>query len=312
MKSILCDEHIDTFCDVMNFDKNEIEKIYINPGRSANNSNYVFVANNESFLYRVPGEGTELFSSREREALAYKLLKPLKLTDEVLYLDPNTGVKISKYYEDSRIPDSDNLDELKESMLLLKKLHKISVDFDYTDTLFDRVDRYRKFAADVEGDNFYLDGYDDYLEKYNCFKNYYSDKGTELCFTHGDASINNVLVTKEYDSPILIDLEFPALADPISDVAEFCIDAEYRKDKILLMLEYYLERKPTIEKEFYLIGLCATCGMMWYAWTAYKCAVTIENQQFIDFRDDYHQYLKEMIAELKKYELYNEVFQGNL
>ena len=38
MKSILCDEHIDTFCDVMNFDKNEIEKIYINPGRSANNS----------------------------------------------------------------------------------------------------------------------------------------------------------------------------------------------------------------------------------------------------------------------------------
>ena len=39
--------------------------------------------------------------------------------------------------------------------------------------------------------------------------------------------------------------------------------------------------------------------MMWYAWTAYKCAVTIENQQFIDFRDDYHQYLKEMIAELK-------------
>ena len=204
------------------------------------------------------GEGTELFSSREREALAYKLLKPLKLTDEVLYLDPNIGVKISKYYEDSRIPDSDNLDELKESMLLLKKLHKISVDFDYTDTLFDRVDRYRKFAADVEGDNFYLDGYDDYLEKYNCFKNYYSDKGTELCFTHGDASINNVLVTKEYDSPILIDLEFPALADPISDVAEFCIDAEYRKDKILLMLEYYLERKPTIEKEFYLIGLCAT------------------------------------------------------
>ena len=38
---------------------------------------------------------------------------------------------------------------------------------------------------------------------------------------------------------------------------------------------------------------------MWYSWAAYKSAVNDNNQQFLDFRDDYHKYVGEVYAEAK-------------
>lgn len=292
--NLLDKEHIDLFCKVLNITSGDIQDVYVNPGRSANNSNFVFVANNRSYLYRIPGTGTDKFCSRTREVLAYEMLAPLKITDEVIYLSEDTGIKISKYYEKSKIPTSTNKDELKASMSILKELHGYKIDFPFTDTIFDRMERYRTFVYEVGGEKFYLPGFDEYLENMREFMKNSDGIDTQLCFTHGDASINNILITKEYKHPILIDIEFPAMADPFEDIATFCVDADYREKNILLMLDYYLGREGTLAEQYHVLGLCAVAAMMWYSWAAYKCAVEEENQLFINFRDDYHQYVAEV------------------
>lgn len=296
---LLDEKHIDIFCTALDVSIGDIEKIYINPGRSANNSNFVIVANKQSYLYRIPGPGTERFCDRSREALAYKLLAPFKITDEVIFLSEDTGIKISKYYSESRIPSSDNKDELVASMHTLRKLHEQKIDFPFVDTLFDRMERYRTYVYEVGGEKYYLNGFDDYLEDMRQFRKRVASANTRLCFTHGDASINNVLITKEYPYPILIDMEFPAIGNPFEDVATFCVDAEYRQNDALLMLEYYLGRKPTAEEQDYLLGLCAVAAMMWYSWAAYKSAVEKDNRLFLDFRDDYHQYVGEIYNQIR-------------
>lgn len=58
---IIDEKHIFNFIKIMNLDLRDIKKIYVNPGRSANNHNFVFDVENESYLYRIPGTGTELF-----------------------------------------------------------------------------------------------------------------------------------------------------------------------------------------------------------------------------------------------------------
>lgn len=297
--NILDKKHIVTFCGVLGITPNEIEKIYINPGRSANNSNYVIVASKQSYLYRVPGLGTEKFCSRSREALAYELLAALKITDEVVYLSKDTGIKISKYYEDSSIPSS-NREELAASMQTLRKLHELTIDFPYIDTLFDRMERYRRYALDVGGEKYYLNGFDDYLNAMRQFKQRIASSGNKLCFTHGDASINNILITKEFPYPILIDMEFPAMGDPFEDIATFCVDAEYRTNDILLMSEFYLGRKATAKEQYHILGLCVVAAMMWYSWAAYKSAVEESNQLFVNFRDDYHQYVGEVYKDVQE------------
>lgn len=304
---LLDEKHINTFCNVIGIPSDKIEEIYVNPGRSANNSNYVLVVNSEPYLYRVPGIGTERFCSRTREAMAYELLAPLKITDEVIYLSKTSGIKISKYYAESRIPSSSNKDELAATMHALRSLHEQGIEFPYVDTIFDRMERYREFALEVGGENYYLDGFDEYLAEMREFKIRLASVSRDLCFTHGDASINNILITKEHSYPILIDMEFPATADPFEDIATFCVDAEYRKDDILLMSEYYLDREATAEEQYQVLGLCAVAAMMWYSWAAYKAAVEDDNQLFLDFRDDYHQYVGEIYQDaLEIYDGYGE------
>lgn len=287
-------EHIDLFCDVLNISSDDIQDIYVNPGRSANNSNFVFVVNNKSYLYRIPGPGTEKFCSRTREALAYKMLAPFKITDEVIYLSEDKGVKISKYYEESKVPSTTDKDELVASMHTLRKLHELKIDFPYKDTLFDRMERYRSFVYEVGGEEYYLEGFDEYLVNMRDFKNDLNNADRKLCFTHGDASINNILITKEYNYSILIDMEFPAMGDPFEDIATFCVDAEFKKEDILLMLEYYLGREGSLKEQYHALGLSAMAGMMWYSWAVYKCVVEENNEMFISFRDDYHQYVGEV------------------
>jgi hypothetical protein len=79
------------------------------------------------------------------------MLATLEITDQVIYLCKDTGVKISKYYEGSRIPSSNCKEELVASMRTLRRLHEESPEFPYTDTLFDRMERYRLYALESEG-----------------------------------------------------------------------------------------------------------------------------------------------------------------
>lgn len=202
---------------------------------------------------------------------------------------------MSKYYEHSRIPDSKNRDELQASMRTLRKLHEVKIDFGYTDTLFQRMERYKSFVYDVGGERFFLEGIDQYFIKMEQFKNeLQSIDDVRHVFIHGDASINNFLITKEYDYPILIDFEFPAMGDPYDDLATFCVDAEYRKDDILQLLELYLGEKPSKSQQYKLLGLCVVGALMWYCWAAYKAAIETNNQLYIDFRDSYHQYVSDV------------------
>lgn len=306
--NLVDNRHIEIFCRVLDISSEEITDIYVNPGRSANNSNFVFAVGNDTFLYRIPGKGTEKFCSRLREALAYETLSPFKITDEVIYLSRETGIKISKYYMNSRIPSHTDKDELIACMSSLKKLHGLKIEFPFTDTLFDRMERYKTYVHEVEGEGYYLKGFENYLAHMRDFRKNIYHSGMKLCFTHGDASINNILVTNEYDYPILIDMEFPAISYPFEDIATFCVDAEYREKDILLMLKYYLGREGTLEEQFCVLGMSVIAALMWYSWAAYKCAVEESNQLFIDFRNDYHQYIKEVYdSTLKVYKKFNDL-----
>ena len=193
-------------------------------------------------------------------------------------------------------------------MCILRKHHGLDIDFPFVDTLFDRMERYRTYVYEVGGEKYYLDGFDGYLADMRHFKKYMDSVDIKFCFTHGDASINNLLITKEHSHPILIDMEFPAMADPFEDIATFCVDAEYRKNDILLMLEYYLDRKAALEEQYHVLGLCAVAAMMWYSWAAYKSAVEEDNRLFIDFRDAYHQYVEEVYRSAA--EILNKMEQG--
>ena len=62
--------------------------------------------------------------NREQEKEVYDAIRPLGITEHVLYLNPKTGYKISEYYENTRNASADNWDDMKLCMdMVLSLIH---------------------------------------------------------------------------------------------------------------------------------------------------------------------------------------------
>ena len=300
---LLSRQDLDNICSYLEIDIDDIQELYVNPGRSANNENFVVKADGKSYLYRVPGKGSSLFCDRKKEAQAYLLLKPYKITDEVLFLDEKTGSKLSVYYEGSHIPHSDDNLELQDSMKLLRYLHELDLDFPFHESLFDRMEQYYDFAVSVGGEKYFLKEYYLVREHLSSIKEEPLTSDLEKTrLTHGDASINNIIFTNEHSHPLLIDLEFFAKSDMFSDIATFSVDADFREKDIFKILDYYLERPSKLEEQYHVLKLCCVTAMMWYGWAAYKLAVEEEGAElYMQFRNDYQAYILDMINNINVY-----------
>jgi len=292
-------QSIDILKDVMGINRQDITRIYDNPGRSTNNYNYIVETSNEKFIVRIPGKGTEIFSNRFDEREGYLSLKGSGLIEKNYFLDPISGVKISKYYDGSRIIDTTNQ---KEMLVLMEKLRKLH-NGDYTykqDDVFDRIRRYDSYVARVGGRKYYEKEFVELQKEMLTIEDEFK-KMLGIKPIHGDLSPNNVIVTKE-NEVVLIDLEFISMEDPYTDLATFSHDGNYTPEKTIELLEYYLGEKPSKLEIYKLLTLCSLVSVMWYSWAVFKMAVEeSERIKFQEYRDLYLEYALIMKKSASKY-----------
>ncbi len=273
--------HIGLICGVLGIIPQEIDDIYTNPGRGINNDTFVIAAKGKTYLYRLPGKGTELFCDRDREYDAYMRLREYAITDELVYFEPRLGIKMSVYYPGSHVTDVTNDEELRLSMELIHRFHNLPVEFPVVDTPYMRLGRYNKIAEESAGKEHYPEGFEGFLQEVLAFKPTLDRFSQMLCPCHGDCLPNNVLFPCGKPEPILIDFEFPAMSDPYGDLAAFCHDGELKEDACLRCLDDYLGRPAGDLEKFKLFGYIAVVAAMWCCWSSYKAAVE-KNVEFYD------------------------------
>ena len=292
---------IDLLCKVLKIEKDDITKIYDSPGRSLNNQNYVVEVGNKKYLLRIPGKGTELFNDRKAEREAYLQLKDQDLAEEAYFIDPISGIKISRFYDESRILDVNNEDELKALMKKLKKLHEGSFKFNHDD-VFDRMRRYDSYVASVRGRKYYTNEFKEIHREILKIEETFKDN-FEQAPIHADLSPNNVLITKE-GKVVLIDLEFVSMGDPYTDLANFSHDANYSSLETIKLLELYLDRKPKDNEIYKLLLLCSAVSVMWYIWAVYKMSVEEQSfEMYEEYRDLYLEYAIRMRDAANEYKI---------
>lgn len=62
---------------------------------------------------RIPGEGTDQLINRREEAQVYIAIDGKNICDEIVYINPDNGHKITEFLEGSRVCDPNNVDDLK-------------------------------------------------------------------------------------------------------------------------------------------------------------------------------------------------------
>lgn len=287
-------------CETLAINSQQISKIYESSGRSLNNKNYVIETGEDKYYLRIPGKGTELFCDRASEKQAYEQLAGNPLVDEVFFIDGSSGMKISKYYENSRIVNVNKQDELKALTVNLKSLHQSSYKFLVEDTVFDRMVRYDSFVHSVNGEKYVHEDIPSLVKKVLDFKKLI-EKDIIVAPIHGDLSPNNTLVTTE-GLIKLIDLEFISMGDPYTDLATFAHDGELSAAQSIALLTTYLDREPTKQEILKLLIFNAAVTIMWYFWAVYKMAVEpLDLKLFEGYRDGYYRWYFEMEEAINEY-----------
>lgn len=236
------------------------------------NKSFLFSVGNTRYICRIPGLGTEKLINRAQEADTFKAVKELGISEDVIFFDPGTGYKISKFYEGSRTADASDPSDMEECMELLRRLHRAKIRVSHSFDIKERIDYYEKLC--LQNGEMIFEDYPAVREKMNRILKRLEGIPREKVLSHIDSVADNFIFippNKTQDGRVkLIDWEYAGMADPLIDISMCAIYSYYDRQKMDELLRMYLGRTPTSEEENIVYSYAALGGFLWALWTVYK------------------------------------------
>ncbi len=256
---------IKTISKTLEVEMTDVKNVVLLDSGMTNNS-YSFEAKGKKYIYRAAGEGSDVLVDRYREHNNYKVLKGKDISDEVLYHNPKTGVKISRFIEDSMPIDKENQNHLNKAIKAIKNLHSSNIEIPHIYNFKERIEYYQKLCIDADVD--FLEHYEEYKESILKLLEVVDSYKIDYKFCHIDFVPSNCLLHS--DKVTLIDWEYSGGQDPVVDIAMFCVSADFTKPQSDKLLEKYFGRKPSRQEYIRFYTYIATAGLMWSLWSEYK------------------------------------------
>ena len=242
------------FKKITNINVKSIEEIY----SGFSNQNFII---NDAYILRIlrPNRDETLLIKNEIEN--YKAIENLKISEKLVYLDENNGIKITKFIHQTHYYSSPlKIEEIKSVAKNIKKLHKLKTNINH------------KY---------------DYLYKLNCYKNRipsslylnkeYEDsviskmnqitKNKPLVMSHNDLVKGNILFSK--NKTYFIDWEYGSLNYEYFDLASFISENNLNNKEIDIFLNEYYKAKlnETIKNRISIF--IKALDILFYYWACY-------------------------------------------
>lgn len=287
---------------VFSVEESEIRRIRCLKAGMTNNS-WLFSVKGRDYICRIPGEGTEKLINRRQEKEAYEAVKPLGLTDELVYFNAETGYKISAYYENSRVADPRNEADMRACMAKLRLLHGSGCRVGHRFDIGERIAYYETLcreaaAGKAETETAMFSDYAEMRKRAARLLRLLSEIPRPETIAHIDSVADNFLflpgaerseTERDPEKLRLIDWEYCGMCDPLIDVSMCAIYSFLGEVQADALLRMYLLREPTAEEETVFYAYMALGGLLWALWGIYKEALGV---QFTDYTIRMYRYFK--------------------
>lgn len=253
-------------------EKGEIQDIR-RTAEGMNNASFIFTFRGERYILRLPLPGGNEVVDRRAEYNNFQTLKGSGLTDEPVYFDPDTGTKLTPYFENSRNMDDSSTHEVEQYADMLRKLHGCGRQMDHAHDFSQLIELYERLSLETGGIP-----YRDYEGIKARVLRLLADiraLNPPLVCCHNDAASVNFLVLED-GSMRIIDWEYGGMGDPINDIATHTIYMFASPAECERFLEIYLQRKPEQQELARLYAYMAIVGFTWSLWTVYKANLGME------------------------------------
>ena len=289
---------IDVIADVFKTSTDTIEDICVLK-KGMTNRSFLFSVNDDRYIMRIPGEGTDQLINRAEEAVVFKTISGKGLCDDPVYINPANGYKITKYLDGIRCCDPEDEEDLKKCMKRLKSFHEMHLSVPHTFDVFEKIDFYETLWNNRPS------MYKDYQQtKANVFnlRSFIDGIKKDWCLTHIDAVPDNFLFyeTDEGEAIQLTDWEYAGMQDPHVDIAMFCIYSLYNKEQIDRLIDIYFEGKVDRLTRAKIYAYIAMCGLLWSNWCEFKSHLGVEFGEYslrqYRYAKEFYRYCQELCS----------------
>jgi len=291
-------EKIEIIAKAMNCRPDEIVDIKIQK-KGMTNRSFLFSLRGRRYIMRIPGEGTDNLINRREEAEVYKVIWDKNLSDDIIYINPENGYKITAFLDNARVCDADNGEDILRCMKRLREFHDMKLKVGHTFDIFEKINFYQSLWLSDESQ------YVDYkLTKANVFslKAYIDRHKGEECLTHIDAVPDNFLFCTDNEGKEeirLIDWEYSAMQDPHVDIAMFIIYAMYDREQAERLIDAYFTEGCDTATRLKIYCYISACGLLWSNWCEYKRDLGVEFGEYslkqYRFAKEYYTLAKELM-----------------
>ena len=266
----LQNDAIESICMALNVNSSEISGITVMK-KGMTNRSFRFTCKGKDYIMRIPGEGTGQLINRRQEAVVYDTIRELHLCDDLAYIDPETGYKITAMLPDARVCDPESETDLAACMSKLRSFHNLKLIVPHTFDLFGQLEYYETLW---NGKTSAYRDYNNTKQRVLLLQPYIKAHSEPYCLTHIDAVPDNFLFSG--DDLRLIDWEYSGMQDPHVDIAMFCIYALYDRKQIDHLIDLYFENVCPRVTRIKIYCYIAVCGLLWSNWCEYKSALGVE------------------------------------
>lgn len=265
------------------------------------NRSFLFEIDGKKYIMRIPGEGTDQLINRKEEAEVYSVIRDKNLCDDVIYMNPNNGYKITAYLNGARNCDPSSHEDLVKCMRRLRNFHSMKLTVGHTFDIYNQIEFY-------EGLMNHSSIYRDYVktkEHIYALKSFIEANRKDYCLTHIDAVPDNFLFVNENGEETirLIDWEYAGMQDPDVDIAMFCIYSLYDRKNVDRLIDIYYENKCDKSTRLKIYCYIASCGLLWSNWCEYKRSLGVEFGEYAlcqyRYAKDYYKIVKEELSSVQ-------------
>ena len=295
-------DSISIISNVFGVDAEEIREITVLK-KGMTNRSFLFSCKNKKYIMRIPGEGTDQLINRTEEGQVYRVIADKHICDDIAYINPQNGFKITAFIEGARVCDPFNPDDVKKSMKRLKEFHEMELEVEHTFDIYKQIDFYESLWA---GNHSVFRDYETTKEKVFSLKSYIESHVDKRVLTHIDAVPDNFLFVKNEQGEEeirLIDWEYAGMQDPHVDIAMFCIYAMYERKQVEQLIDAYFTEGCPAETRIKIYCYIAVCGLLWSNWCEYKRILGVEFGEYslrqYRYAKEYYKIVKEELEALK-------------
>ena len=252
------------------------------------NKSFLFDVDDNSYICRIPGKGTDKLINRKSEYNNYNAIRGMNISEEIIYFNADNGYKIAKYYEGSHNANPQSEEEIKACLKVLHKLHEASLKVDHGFDLKERIEFYESLCEKSGGISF--EDHEDVKLKMIKLYDKLERLGRKKILSHIDSVFDNFIFVKGRKEPVLIDWEYAAMSDPYIDVAMMAIYSYFDLEETNKLISLYFDGKEEEADRAVVYAYMALGGYLWALWAVYKSNL---GESFGDYTLKMYRYAKD-------------------